>query len=157
MYERQIEKLDTSSKSPAQPCFKDEENKIVTFDIEENESQETPLMFSRSSSLDSLSGFDQHSIQDDRSSIISDFSHRTSGAVSPSELPDSPTQTIPPSPHQLKHQNYPNKVLHSQHSSIFRYYFAISNLLQIILVFKLFAFYIFQLQACSWSTATKRK
>lgn len=31
-------------------------------------------------------------------------SRRTSGIVSPSELPDSPTQTIPPSPHNHKNQ-----------------------------------------------------
>ncbi|XP_049945823.1 uncharacterized protein LOC126427981 [Schistocerca serialis cubense] len=69
-------------------------NKVVTF----AGAEETPLMFSRCSSLGSLSSFEQHSIHDDRSSVISDFSRRTSGAVSPSELPDSPTQTVPPSP-----------------------------------------------------------
>lgn len=60
--------------------------------------QETPLMFSRCSSLGSLSSFDQHSMHDDRSSVVSDFSRLTSGMVSPSELPDSPTQTVPASP-----------------------------------------------------------
>ena len=29
----------------------------------------------------------------------------TSGVVSPSELPDSPTQTVPPSPRHQKHQS----------------------------------------------------
>jgi adenomatosis polyposis coli protein len=58
------------------------------------------LLLYRTSSLNSLSSFDQlnQPIPDDRSSVVSDFSRRTSGAVSPSELPDSPTQTVPPSP-----------------------------------------------------------
>ncbi|OXU24946.1 hypothetical protein TSAR_015669 [Trichomalopsis sarcophagae] len=59
-------------------------------------SQQTPLMFSRCSSLGSLNGFEQHSVQDERSSVVSDFSRRTSGVVSPSELPDSPAQTAAP-------------------------------------------------------------
>ncbi|CAG0918192.1 unnamed protein product [Notodromas monacha] len=70
--------------------------KTVTFCAKE---EETPLMFSRASSLDSLSSTDQHSI---RSSVVSDFSRRTSGVVSPSELPDSPGGTMPPSPNRLK-------------------------------------------------------
>lgn len=78
-----------------QPEVKTEKN--VTFGAEE-----TPLMYSRSSSLGSLSSFEQHSIHDDRSSIVSDFSRLTSGMISPSELPDSPTQTEPPSPRQVK-------------------------------------------------------
>ncbi|KAK0083332.1 hypothetical protein PV325_008969 [Microctonus aethiopoides] len=82
----------------------DKEGKVVTFGGEDHYAEETPLMFSRSSSLGSLSGFEQYSIHDDRSSIISDFSRRTSGVVSPSELPDSPTQTVPPSP---RHQKNP--------------------------------------------------
>uniref|UniRef100_A0A0A9WDI2 Adenomatous polyposis coli protein n=1 Tax=Lygus hesperus TaxID=30085 RepID=A0A0A9WDI2_LYGHE len=57
---------------------------------------ETPLMFSRCSSLGSLSSCEQ---QDDcRSSVVSEFSRMTSGIMSPSDLPDSPTQTVPPSP-----------------------------------------------------------
>ncbi|KAF7998583.1 hypothetical protein HCN44_010991 [Aphidius gifuensis] len=76
----------------------DKEGKVVTFGSEDHYAEETPLMFSRSSSFGSLSGLEQISIHDDRSSIISDFSRRTSGVVSPSELPDSPTQTVPPSP-----------------------------------------------------------
>nr|XP_018914919.1 PREDICTED: adenomatous polyposis coli homolog isoform X3 [Bemisia tabaci] len=61
---------------------------------------ETPLMFSRASSLDSVSTPPDH--PDDRSSVVSEFSRITSGMISPSELPDSPTQTIPPSPQSLK-------------------------------------------------------
>ncbi|XP_054281505.1 adenomatous polyposis coli homolog isoform X2 [Macrosteles quadrilineatus] len=67
------------------------EGKVVTF--------ETPLMFSRCSSLGSLSSVEP---PDDRSSVVSEFSRMTSGMVSPSELPDSPTQTVPPSPHSIK-------------------------------------------------------
>jgi hypothetical protein len=63
---------------------------------------ETPLVFSRCSSVASLTSFEQHSIHDDRSSIVSDFSRLTSGMVSPSELPDSPTQTQPSSPRTPK-------------------------------------------------------
>ncbi|XP_076324629.1 adenomatous polyposis coli protein-like isoform X1 [Tachypleus tridentatus] len=76
----------------------DKEVKTVTFGEKVNYAEETPLMFSRSSSLGSLSSFDQHSIQDDHSSIVSDFSRRASEVVSPSELPDSPSQTMPSTP-----------------------------------------------------------
>ncbi|KAF5270445.1 hypothetical protein FQR65_LT05634 [Abscondita terminalis] len=78
------------------------EGKVVKFEQVVNYAEETPLMFSRSSSLASLDSIEQHSIHDDRESVISDFSRLTSGIVSPSELPDSPTQTIPPSPRQRK-------------------------------------------------------
>lgn len=93
----------TPPQSPAEPRDKEKESKTVA---EENYAQETPLMFSRSSSLDSLNEFEQHSIHDDHSSVVSDFSHRTSAVVSPSELPDSPTQTVPPSPRGLKQPNF---------------------------------------------------
>ncbi|XP_019697613.1 adenomatous polyposis coli homolog isoform X2 [Harpegnathos saltator] len=83
----------------------DKEGKMVTFGGQDYYAEETPLMFSRCSSLGSLSGFEQHSIHDDRSSVVSDFSRRTSGVVSPSELPDSPTQTVLPSPRNHKTQN----------------------------------------------------
>uniref|UniRef100_A0A1Y1N4K9 Adenomatous polyposis coli protein n=2 Tax=Photinus pyralis TaxID=7054 RepID=A0A1Y1N4K9_PHOPY len=76
------------------------EGKAVKFEQVVNYAEETPLMFSRSSSLASLDSIEQHSIHDDRESVISDFSRLTSGIVSPSELPDSPTQTVPPSPRQ---------------------------------------------------------
>lgn len=72
--------------------------KAVKFEPVVNYVEETPLMFSRSSSLGSLDSIEQASIQDDRSSVVSDFSRLTSGIISPSELPDSPSQTIPPSP-----------------------------------------------------------
>lgn len=103
--EKKLEKPLSSPKSQTELCDKDIECKLVTSKNEEVYAQETPLMFSRSSSLDSLNEFDQHSIHDDQSSIISDFSHRTSGAVSPSDLPDSPTQTVPPSPILKRHNN----------------------------------------------------
>lgn len=65
--------------------------KAVTFD-------ETPLMFSRSSSLASLNSFDVHSVH---SSLVSEYSRRASSVVSPSELPNSPGES-PPSPQQTK-------------------------------------------------------
>ncbi|XP_053437255.1 adenomatous polyposis coli protein 2 isoform X2 [Nycticebus coucang] len=61
----------------------------------ENYVQETPLVLSRCSSVSSLSSFESPSIA---SSIPSDpCSGLGSGTVSPSELPDSPGQTMPPS------------------------------------------------------------
>jgi hypothetical protein len=47
--------------------------KVVTFGGADHYAEETPLMFSRCSSLGSLSSIEQHSIHDDRSSVISDF------------------------------------------------------------------------------------
>lgn len=47
--------------------------KMVTFSGQDFYAEQTPLMFSRCSSLGSLSGFEQHSIHDDRSSVVSDF------------------------------------------------------------------------------------
>ena len=69
--------------------------KTVTFDVESNQVEQTPLMFSRSSSLGSLSSFDVRSVH---SSVMSEYSMRASQVVSPSELPDSPGNTMPPSP-----------------------------------------------------------
>lgn len=46
---------------------------MVTFGSQDDYTEETPLMFSRCSSLGSLSGFEQHSIHDDHSSVVSDF------------------------------------------------------------------------------------
>lgn len=63
--------------------------KVVTF--------ETPMMFSRQSSMGSLSSVEP-AMADDRSSVISDFSRLASGIISPSELPDSPSQMIVHSP-----------------------------------------------------------
>ncbi|XP_012534463.1 adenomatous polyposis coli homolog isoform X2 [Monomorium pharaonis] len=96
---------DNSFENKSSPRVLDKEGKMVTFGGQDYYAEETPLMFSRCSSLGSLSGFEQYSIHDDRSSVISDFSRRTSGAVSPSELPDSPTQTVLPSPRSHKIQN----------------------------------------------------
>ena len=72
--------------------------KCVTFD-ENNQVEETPLMFSRCSSLGSLSSFDTHSVH---SSVVSEYSRRASEVVSPSDLPDSPSETMPPSPSHCK-------------------------------------------------------
>nr|XP_015193210.1 PREDICTED: adenomatous polyposis coli protein isoform X2 [Lepisosteus oculatus] len=72
---------------------------------------ETPLMFSRCTSVSSLDSFESHSIA---SSVQSEpCSGMVSGIISPSDLPDSPGQTMPPSrsktpppPHatQIKHK-----------------------------------------------------
>lgn len=62
-----------------------------------NSAQETPLMFSRHSSMDSLVEEDIGPC-DDKSSVISDFSRMASGVISPSDIPDSPTQSMPQSP-----------------------------------------------------------
>ncbi|XP_064153235.1 adenomatous polyposis coli protein-like isoform X2 [Anguilla rostrata] len=57
--------------------------------------QETPLMFSRCTSVSSLDSFESHSIA---SSVQSEpGSDMVSGIISPSDLPDSPGQTMPPS------------------------------------------------------------
>ena len=63
--------------------------------------QETPLMFSRTSSLESLSSAEPACV-DDVSSVVSEFSRVASGIVSPSELPDSPTQSVPQSPKERR-------------------------------------------------------
>ena len=68
-----------------------------------NQVQDTPLIFSRCSSVSSLSSFEVQSICDDHSSCYSD-SRRTSEVVSPSDLPDSPSQTMPPSPRRSRKQ-----------------------------------------------------
>lgn len=62
--------------------------------------EETPLMFSRTSSLGSLDSAEPTCF-DDKSSVVSEFSRLASGIISPSELPDSPTQSVPQSPSRL--------------------------------------------------------
>uniref|UniRef100_A0A2A4IRB1 Adenomatous polyposis coli protein n=1 Tax=Heliothis virescens TaxID=7102 RepID=A0A2A4IRB1_HELVI len=57
--------------------------------------EDTPLMFSRSSSLGSLPECSQ---QDDQGSVVSEVSRLTSGCISPSEIPDSPGASVPLSP-----------------------------------------------------------
>ncbi|XP_050562867.1 adenomatous polyposis coli protein-like isoform X1 [Spodoptera frugiperda] len=57
--------------------------------------EDTPLMFSRSSSLGSLPECSQ---QDDQGSVVSEISRLTSGCISPSEIPDSPGASVPLSP-----------------------------------------------------------
>lgn len=79
-----------------------EGSKMVKINSDHHYAEETPLMFSRASSLGSLSSYEQQSILDDRSSVVSEFSRLTSGVVSPSELPDSPSQLVPASPRHAK-------------------------------------------------------
>lgn len=76
----------------------EKEHKTVTFD-DKDQVQETPMMFSRCTSLGSLSSFDTQSVH---SSVFSEYSRRASEVVSPSELPDSPSETMPPSPRRTK-------------------------------------------------------
>ncbi|GBP11592.1 hypothetical protein EVAR_73761_1 [Eumeta japonica] len=59
-----------------------------------NSALETPLMFSRRSSMDSLAEEDVGPI-DDKSSVVSEFSRLASGVISPSEIPDSPYTNHP--------------------------------------------------------------
>lgn len=54
-------------------AFPSSGSKAVKFEQAVDYAEETPLMFSRSSSLASLDSVEQHSIHDDRSSVISDF------------------------------------------------------------------------------------
>ncbi|XP_034112460.1 adenomatous polyposis coli protein [Drosophila albomicans] len=68
--------------------------------VANNSALDTPLMFSRRSSMDSLD-VDVDATCDDKSSVVSDFSRLASGVISPSELPDSPTQSMPQSPRRI--------------------------------------------------------
>ncbi|XP_049870471.1 adenomatous polyposis coli protein isoform X2 [Pectinophora gossypiella] len=65
--------------------------------------EDTPLMFSRSSSLGSLPECSQ---QDDQGSVVSEVSRLTSGCISPSEIPDSPGASAPLSP-RIRHPPAP--------------------------------------------------
>lgn len=71
-----------------------------------NSAQETPLMYSRRSSMDSLTSVEPNTA-DDKSSVVSDFSRMASGIISPSEIPDSPTQSMPQSPRRNSSVNPP--------------------------------------------------
>ncbi|GFQ66843.1 adenomatous polyposis coli homolog [Trichonephila clavata] len=68
-----------------------ESGKTVEFCVQSDyDIDETLSMMSRSSSVASISSFDQQSIHEDES-FASDLSHRTSGIESPSELSESPS------------------------------------------------------------------
>nr|XP_027210775.1 adenomatous polyposis coli protein-like isoform X3 [Penaeus vannamei] len=102
---REAEQADTTrdgSHTPSSQQLDRPEGKSVHY-------EETPLMFSRATSVSSLSSFEVQSIHDDRSSVVSDFSRFTSGAISPSDLPDSPSQTVPPSPKRSRPPSQPFK------------------------------------------------
>ncbi|XP_043216167.1 adenomatous polyposis coli protein-like [Amphibalanus amphitrite] len=64
---------------------------------------ETPLIFSRSSSVGSLSSFEGAAATGEQGSVISEYSRQVSGAVSPSDLPDSPSQ-MPGTPQPVRKQ-----------------------------------------------------
>ncbi|XP_016982161.1 uncharacterized protein LOC108046788 [Drosophila rhopaloa] len=76
------------------------EQVLVKPPTQANSALETPLMFSRRSSMDSLVHDPDVDVAncDDKSSVVSDFSRLASGVISPSEIPDSPTQSMPQSP-----------------------------------------------------------
>ncbi|XP_027840437.2 uncharacterized protein LOC114122080 isoform X2 [Aphis gossypii] len=80
----------------AQPKNELKDGKMVTF--------ETPLMFSRSSSIASLGSCEPQEGYIG-SSAVSECSRITSGLVTPSEIPDSPTPTVPPSPPCFKNES----------------------------------------------------
>ncbi|XP_001358709.3 uncharacterized protein Apc [Drosophila pseudoobscura] len=75
----------------------EEEQEVL---VKSSSALETPLMFSRRSSMDSLVHDPDVDVAncDDKSSVVSEFSRLASGVISPSELPDSPTQSMPQSP-----------------------------------------------------------
>ncbi|KAL3887207.1 hypothetical protein ACJMK2_027157 [Sinanodonta woodiana] len=91
-------RLKSAGDSDSRVEMAEKEHKTVTFD-DNHHVEETPLMFSRCTSLGSLSSFDAHSVH---SSVVSEYSRRASEVVSPSELPDSPSETMPPSPKRGK-------------------------------------------------------
>nr|AID23643.1 adenomatous polyposis coli [Hofstenia miamia] len=74
----------------------EEEDKKSIGTSETPQVQDTPLMFSRHSSLSSLSDFEATSIHSNCTS--EQPSRGFSGVISPSDLPDSPSQTRPLSP-----------------------------------------------------------
>ncbi|XP_017113889.1 adenomatous polyposis coli protein [Drosophila elegans] len=84
----------TPTKPTIQPGQLDNRNTSQNIDS----ALETPLMFSRRSSMDSLVGDDETIACEDNGSVISEYSRMQSGVISPSELPDSPTQSMPQSP-----------------------------------------------------------
>lgn len=68
---------------------------------------ETPLMFSRHSSVESLESAGSVCVADDKSSVVSEFSRLASGIMSPYELPDSPTQSPPDQTNTFVVENTP--------------------------------------------------
>ena len=70
---------------------------FMTTTTQHHQVEDTPLIFSRSSSFESLNSFVQHPCQGSEYSSYQ-CSRVTSGRVSPSDLPDSPIQTRPQTP-----------------------------------------------------------
>lgn len=89
-------KLEKQEEQESQPA----EQVLTKPPTQANSALETPLMFSRRSSMDSLVHDPDVDVAncDDKSSVVSDFSRLASGVISPSEIPDSPTQSMPQSP-----------------------------------------------------------
>ncbi|KAH8363353.1 hypothetical protein KR084_008841 [Drosophila pseudotakahashii] len=91
-------KAEKPEEQESQPAT--EQVMLVKPPTQANSALETPLMFSRRSSMDSLVHDPDVDVVncDDKSSVVSDFSRLASGVISPSEIPDSPTQSMPQSP-----------------------------------------------------------
>ena len=75
----------------------DSSKKVVSFMTTNQQVEDTPLIFSRSSSLESLNSFVPPPFQGSEYSSYQ-CSRVTSGRVSPSDLPDSPIQSRPYTP-----------------------------------------------------------
>nr|WMQ53819.1 adenomatous polyposis coli protein [Polycelis tenuis] len=94
-----LEKIEERANSEIRENYNNDNgksNKCVKFESEPPHIiQDTPLMFSRSSSVESLDSFDTHSFH---SSVQSEYSRRTSEAVSPCEMPDSPESVLKSAP-----------------------------------------------------------
>ncbi|XP_035209971.1 uncharacterized protein LOC118184416 [Stegodyphus dumicola] len=93
---------------------------IVFSNADDTSKTSSPLIFSRSSSVCSLNSFEQQSTIDDRSSV-SVFSTLTSGIISPSELPDSPGETVSPSLTKTKHTEFHFPVNYTEKPSNFNF------------------------------------
>lgn len=77
----------------------DNDEETLAYSRENHYAEQKSLMLSKSSSLGSLNGFEQRCVHNDRNTVIGDFSRRTSGILSPSELSDCVSQTVLGSPH----------------------------------------------------------
>ncbi|KAJ8688381.1 hypothetical protein QAD02_024176 [Eretmocerus hayati] len=85
----------TPSQSPVEPYEKDEANKMMTLYCGDRDSEHDPLIFSRSSSLGSLSGYEQQAVDVYGDSVANNFSHQTSDFVPPNEITDSTALLMP--------------------------------------------------------------
>lgn len=92
-----ISSLDETVRSVVSKISNEEPPRTIEKKKTFNSALETPLMFSRQSSMDSIEEDGQIAL-DDKASEVSDFSRLASGVISPSDIPDSPTQSLSQSP-----------------------------------------------------------